>query len=158
MFQKAFLLLIMTVSLSAQAQNLLKERIWKVSPRKKSIYFEKGVFHFPGHANPARLNAVRHSYTQRLGYERVVLDFNTPNLPKVYGFIDRSQNKVYVNLIGTQLKPSVGSFGKSKFVKSLNFYPIDNTALSLELALKNPSSVDVFYLENPGRLVLDIRR
>jgi hypothetical protein len=38
-----FTLLFFSVS-ALFAQNLLKERIWKISDRKRSIYFDKGVF------------------------------------------------------------------------------------------------------------------
>ena len=45
----------------------------------------------------------------------------------------------------------------SKFVKSIDFISVDDKNLTMELSLKGKASFDIFYLENPGRLVIDIR-
>ena len=140
------------------AQDLLGERIRRITSRKKSIYLDKGIFHNGGPTVQSTLKTVRHNYNKRLGYERIVFDFKTPKIPKVYGHINSSNKNLYVDLFDTQIEKTVGSFGKTQFVDSINFFPISRDTLSVELKFKEKVSVDIFYLENPGRLVIDIKR
>ena len=100
---------------------------------------------------------VRHHYSQKNGYERVVFDFGSDKLPKVYGYISSSEKKLYLDLFDTKLLESFSSLGKNKFVESVNFFPIQTDSLSVEVLFKKNVSLDVFYLESPARLVVDIR-
>jgi len=153
-----FLLIIFAFMIPlGNAQNLLKERIWKIPPRKKSIYLDQGVFHGPVSTSKSRLEKVRHSFTKKNGYERVVFDFNTNEIPKIYGHLSSNDGKLYFDLFNTTINSKIGSFGTSKFVKDLNFYPITEDTLSVEVKLKQKANVDIFYLENPGRMVVDIK-
>jgi hypothetical protein len=140
------------------AQDLLGERIRRITSRKKSIYLDKGIFHNGGPTVQSNLKTVRHNYNKRLGYERIVFDFKTAKIPKVYGHINSPSKNLYVDLFDTQIDKNVGSFGKTQFVDSINFFPISRDTLSVELKFKEKVSVDIFYLENPGRLVIDIKR
>lgn len=140
-----------------RAQNLLKERIWKITSKKKSIYLDQGVFHGPANTVTSRLEAVRHSYVKKNGYERIVFDFNTKEIPKVYGHVSSSESKIYLDLFSTGINPKLASLGNSKFVKDLVFFPVTEETLSVELKLKQKANVDIFYLENPGRVVVDIK-
>lgn len=151
------ILLLLSFSVSALGQDLLGERIRRITSRKKSIYLDKGIFHNGGPTVTSILKAVRHNYNKSLGYERIVFDFKTKNIPKVYGHINSGNKNLYVDLFDTQLIKSINSFGKTKYVDSINFFPISKETLSVELKFKEKVSVDIFYLDNPGRLVIDIK-
>ncbi|MBT3584780.1 MAG: hypothetical protein HN509_07725 [Halobacteriovoraceae bacterium] len=142
---------------NAYSQDLLEERIRRISPRKKSIFLSRGIFHNGGPKVKSILGAVRHSYSKRQGFERVVFDFKTKKIPRVYGHIAGKGRKLYLDLFDTRMKSSIASFGNSKYVDAINFYPISDDSLSVELNFKEGVNVDMFYLENPGRFVIDIK-
>jgi hypothetical protein len=150
-----FLLCLLTVS-SVLAQNLMEERIWKVAPRKKSIFLDAGVFHFNSELKASSVTAVRNSAVNGRGYERVVVDFNTPSVPKLYGHITANK-KLSIDFFDTSIETSQPQLKNSKFVKSIDFITVDGKTLTMEMNLKGKSSFDVFYLTDPGRLVIDIR-
>lgn len=155
---KVFLFLsIVAFSGTVLAQNLLNTRMWKLSPRKKSLYVDSGVFSHSGASRKTTLNAIRHAYNKSLGYERIVFDFNSDNVPNIYGMISKQNNKLYLDLKNTAIHSNIDSFGNSRFVSKIDFFPITPDVLPVELKLKNSSSYDVFYLKNPGRLVIDIK-
>lgn len=155
---KSILLIIISVlSTQAFSQNLLNERIRKLSGRKKSIYLDQGIFHSGDAKTQARLKAVRHSFSKRNGYERLVMDFDGKLTPKIYGYISKNQKKIYMDLFNTNINPQIGSFGKSKFVNALNFFKFSDDSTSVEINLKKVASVDIFNLTNPGRIVIDIK-
>lgn len=104
-----------------------------------------------------RLKAIRHNYNAKLGYERLVFDFHEKKIPRIYGYLENSGQKLYIDFFNTKLTKTPGSFGNSRFVAGLNFFPILKENLSAEVTLKRRSSIDVFYLSNPGRLVIDIK-
>lgn len=140
-----------------QAQNLLDERIRRVSPRKRSIYLDSGIFHNGGPKRNSKLKAIRHNFSSKRGYERLVFDFTSAELPRIYGFISSSEKKLYLDLFETDLPEALSSFGDSKYVESVNFFPIQKDTLSVEVLFKKNITLDVFYLSNPGRLVIDIK-
>ncbi len=140
---------------SALAQNLMDERIWKVSPRKKSIFLDSGVFHMNSEVKSS-ITGVRNSALNGRGYERVVIDFNTPIVPKLYGHITANR-KLSVDFFDTSIQTAQPQMKNSKFVKAIDFITVDGKTITMEVALKGKSSFDIFYLENPGRLVIDIR-
>ena len=156
-FTWSFFVLIGLLFSQAHAQNLLKERIWKIEGRKKSIFLEQGVFHSGTSRKKTVLKSVRHFFSKKNGQERVVFDFSTNPIPKIYGHISQNGKKLYIDLFDTGIKDNVPSVGTSKFVKEVKFYPISNESLSVELDLKSSSKFDIFYLENHARLVIDIR-
>jgi len=140
------------------AQNLLQERIRRISPRKKSVYLDTGIFHNGGAKLASKLKAVRHSFSGSRGYERVVFDFSTNQLPRIYGYISRNENKLYLDLFKTEVPAVLNSFGDSKFVKELLLFPIQSDTLSVEVNFKSKVTLDIFYLTKPGRLVIDIKK
>ena len=152
--QICFLLL---VSFPIMAQNLMEERIWKVSSRKKSIFLDSGVFHYNSDLKSSSIKGVRGSAVDGRGYERVVIDFTTPSIPKVYGHISAKDNKVNIDFFDTSVATTQPQLSNSKFVKSIDFINVDGKTTTMQLTSKDKSSFDVFYLENPGRLVIDIR-
>lgn len=150
-----FLLFILTTATS-MAQSLMEERIWKVAARKKSIFLDSGVFHVNSELKSASIVGMRNSVVAGRGYERVVVDFNTPTVPKIYGHISANK-KLSVDFFETTISASQPQVKNSKFVQAIDFITVDGKTITMEIALKGKSSFDVFYLENPGRLVIDIR-
>lgn len=151
-----FLLLCLLTATSVLAQNLMEERIWKVSPRKKSIFLDAGVFHMNSDLKSASITGVRNSAVNGRGYERVVVDFNTASVPKLYGHITANK-KVSIDFFDTSIQTSQPNMKNSKFVKAIDFISVDGKTMTMEMSLKGKSSFDIFYLTDPGRLVIDIR-
>lgn len=151
------ILVLSSLSLDVFSQDLLGERIRRITSRKKSIYLDKGIFHNGGPTVRSTLKAVRHNFNKANGYERIVFDFKTNKIPKVYGHINSRNKNLYVDLFDTQIKKTFDSFGRTKFVEAIKFFPISRETLSVELKFKEKVSVDIFYLDNPGRLVIDIK-
>lgn len=152
-----FFLLSLFFCFEAFSQNLMEERIWKISNRKKSIFLDSGVFHYNSTLRNTSVTAVRNSVVAGRGYERVVIDFNTQTVPKIYGHISGKDKKISIDLFETSVSTTQPKLKNSQFVKSIDFISVDNKTVTLELNLKSKASFDVFYLENPGRLVIDIR-
>lgn len=150
-----FLLCLLAVT-PVLAQNLMEERIWKVSPRKKSIFLDSGVFHLNSNVKSSSITAVRNSAVNGRGYERVVVDFSSPSVPKLYGHIT-ADKKISVDFFDTAISTNQPKLKNSKYVKAIDFISVDGKTMTMELTLKGKSSFDIFYLENPGRLVIDIR-
>lgn len=142
---------------STFSQDLMSERIRKVVGKKRSVYFKKGIFYSTSSKIESTLKAIRHSFVAVRGYERIVFDFSASKAPKVYGYFSDDMKKIYIDFFDAKLGSSIGSFGNSKFVDKIDFYPVGDNSLSTEIRLKNESSIDVFYLDKPGRLVIDIK-
>ena len=76
--KKSILIFVSLVfAFSTFSQNLMTERIRKVGGKKRSIYFNKGIFYSTSGKVETILKAVRHSYVAKRGYERLVFDFGT---------------------------------------------------------------------------------
>lgn len=153
---KLISLLILLVGYSAFAQNLTEERIWKLGSKKKSIYLSSGVFHQNTGSNAA-IASIRSSSAGQQGYERIVIDFAGTSIPKLYGHISESEKKISVDFFQTSVNPQLKSLTNTKYVKSVDFLAIDKDQVTMEINLKNKYNYDVFYLESPGRLVIDVR-
>jgi hypothetical protein len=150
-------IVLLLFSLNAFSQNLMEERIWKISSQKRSVFLDNGVFHHVGTQVPSSLNQIRSSFVQGRGYERVVLDFSTPVIPKLYGHISKDLKKVSLDLFSTKINPSLSALENTKYINKVNVLVLDDANITLEFELKEKLSFDIFYLENPGRLVIDIR-
>lgn len=140
------------------AQNLNSQRIWKISSKKRSIFLDKGVFHSEANAKNIQLSGIRNSYVSSRGYERVVFDFSSEKTPRIYGHISKENKKIYLDFFDTSLNKELTSIKEVKYVKSVDFYNIDKNQLSVELSFNSNVSFDVFYLENPARLVIDVKK
>lgn len=139
------------------AQNLLEERIRKVTTRKRSVFLDSGIFHNGTAKVKSQLKAIRHSFSKSQGYERLVFDFVSDEVPRIYGHIAGKEKKIYIDFFNTKMIDNVGSFGNSKFVESINFFPLSRDSLSVEVQFKKSVTVDLFYLKSPGRFVVDIK-
>jgi hypothetical protein len=102
------------------------------------------------------ITGVRNSAVNGRGYERVVIDFSSPGVPKLYGHITANK-KLSVDFFDTAIQTSQPNMKNSKYVKAVDFITVDGKTITMEMSLKGKSSFDIFYLENPGRLVIDIR-
>jgi len=154
------LLLLLSIVISSQsvAQNLNAQRIWKISSKKRSIFLDKGVFHLDESKGTNELKGIRNSFFKSRGYERVVFDFEGSSPPRLYGHISKEKKKIYIDFFNTKLNKSMSSISKIKFVSSVDFFTIDKNNLSVEVNLDGRVSYDIFYLTNPGRLVIDIQK
>ncbi len=153
-----FLLVLSFFVQNVFAQNLMEERIRKIGGAKKGVYFEKGIFHNGKTFKETNLKAIRHSYSSKTSSERVVLDFETNQVPRIYGYMTGAQKRIYLDLFDTKIKKEVSSFGTSHFVENIDFFDTSKESLSLEISLKESVSAEVFYLETPGRLVIDLKK
>ena len=153
-----FLILVQSVfSFNLSAQDLMKERIRKLSNNKTSIYIEKGIFHNGGVKQESVLKSIRQSYNPKQGFGRIVIDFSTNQIPKVYGHISSQDKKLYIDFFDTTISKDLQDIGNTRFVEKVNFFPIESNYLSMEMKLKTKVTADIFYLENPGRLVIDLK-
>ncbi len=158
MKKQYFLPIFFFFSTLAMAQNLMNERIRKIEGRKKSVFLKKGIFHNGEVKNASKLKLIRQHYASSDGYERVVFDFETDQVPRIYGHIDGEAKKIYIDLFDTKLNSAVQhSFGQSKYIRSIDFFPITKSSLSVEINFKEKISADIFYLDSPGRFVVDVR-
>jgi hypothetical protein len=152
-----FVLIILCLSQSVFGQDLLKERIRKLSSNKTSIYVEKGIFHNGGVKLQSSLTSLRQSYNPKQGFERIVIDFSTNQVPKIYGHISSEDRKMYLDLFDTTLSKDLKTVASTRFIEKINFFPIEENHLSIDMRLKNKVIADIFFLENPGRLVIDLK-
>jgi len=142
---------------SVFGQDLLKERIRKLSSNKTSIYIDKGIFHNGGVKLESNLGSIRQSYNPKQGFERIVFDFSTSQIPKVYGHMNSDERKIYIDLFDTNLSKDFKTVATTRFVEKVNFFPIEKGHISIDLKLKAKVIADIFFLENPGRLVIDLK-
>ena len=142
---------------SSYAQDLFKERIRKLSNNKTSIYIEKGIFHNGGVKITSSLKSLRQSYNPKQGFERIVIDFSTNQIPKIYGHISSDEKKMYLDIFETNLAKDLKTVASTRYIEKINFFPIESNHLSIDMKLKNKVSADIFFLENPGRLVIDLK-
>ncbi|MFZ4713055.1 MAG: hypothetical protein ACOYL6_05070 [Bacteriovoracaceae bacterium] len=153
-----FFIYLIVFTSSIWAQGLSNERIWKIGNRKKGIYQDRGVFHSGVEGTPGVLLSVRHSMNKEIQAERIVLDFSGEKIPRVYGHISPTGDKIYIDLFSTTMNTTSSFDGKGEYLKTVEFYPISKDILSLELGFKHKVTADVFFLEAPGRFVIDIKK
>jgi hypothetical protein len=141
----------------AFSQDLLKERIRKLSNKKTSIYIESGIFHNGGAKGEGLIKGVRQFYNPKQGFERIVIDLAGAEIPKVYGNINSIEKKLYIDFFDTKLDKELKTVSSTRYIEKINFFPIEPAMLSLEMKLKAKVSADIFFLDNPGRLVIDLK-
>lgn len=153
----ALVLTIFCLSQTVFGQDLLKERIRKLSSNKTSIYVEKGIFHNGGVKVQSTLKSVRQSYNPKQGFERIVIDFSSNQVPKIYGHISSEDRRLYLDLFDTTLAKDFKTIASTRYIEKINFFPIEENHLSADVKLKAKVIADIFFLENPGRLVIDLK-
>ncbi len=140
------------------AQDLMKERIRKLTDSKTSIYIEKGIFHNGAVKLESELKSIRQSFNAKEAYELIVFDFSGGSVPKVYGHFNSADKKISLDLFLTNLSNDLKTITKTKYVEKIHFFPIEKDHVSVELKLSSAVNMDVFYLENPARLVIDLKK
>ena len=155
--KRFFILILLVCCGSALSQNLTEERIRKIVSHKRSIFLNGGIFHGGEFSGDSTQKAVRHGYDSTISQERVVFDFATEHPPKFYGYIDGDNKKMYIDFYNTKLMGETKSFGNSRYVEGIDFFPITRDSLSVEVHFKESISVDIFYLASPGRFVVDVK-
>lgn len=152
-----FILIQILFASNLSAQDLMKERIRKLSSNKTSIYIEKGIFHNGGVKQTSVLKSIRQSFNPKQGFERIVMDFNSNQVPKIYGHISAMDKRLYIDLFDTTIARDLQSIASTRYIEKINFFPIESDHLSMEIKLKSKVTADIFYLESPGRLVIDLK-
>lgn len=156
--QITYFLTLFILASTVVAQDLQNERIRSISARKRSIYLDRGIFHNGSQSQTSSLKGIRYNHSPQLGYERVVFDFTTDKVPRIYGHISSVDKKITMDFFDTKLESTLASSGESKYVENVNFFPITDESLSVEINLKENATVDIFYLESPARFVIDIKK
>lgn len=151
-------LFLLTFLQLSQAQNLFDLAIRKIEPQKKSIYFTDGVYHLTQGEQASKLINIRHSYSARRGYERLVMDFGGSSVPKIYGYLSNKNKKIFLDFFNSSFSPTIPDLANVHMIKGIDFFTIDNNNFSCEINFKQRASFEIFYLENPGRLVIDIKK
>jgi hypothetical protein len=142
-----------------EGQDLLNTRIRMIKGRKRAIYFDQGIFHSDGNKRQlTSLVKIRNAYVKSRGYERIVFEFSGQEVPAVYGSISSKNKKINLDFFNTSLKKGIESVSANKYLKSVNFYLIDSDVLSVEISFKHAIVSDIFYLKNPARLVIDVKK
>ena len=89
-------------------------------------------------------------------YKKIVIDFNTPSIPKIYNHISSQTQKLSIDLFDTKITTTQPQLKNSKFIKNIDFININNKTLTMDIALKSKTNFNIFYLPNPKKLVIDI--
>lgn len=152
----SFLFVIFMIS-PLLAQDLTGERIRKVISKKTSIYFDRGIFHNGSFKNATSLKGIRHSYKAKDGSERIVFDFDGDKPPRFYGHVSGKDKIISIDFFDTKLPAKLNAYGSGHFIEGINFFPIDNESVPIELHFKKNFVADIFTLESKGRLVIDVR-
>ena len=143
------------------SQNVLKENTWVLAGAKKNVYFEQGIFRLSNvnsSSEPVLLENVRTHYNKGTKQERIVIDFTGKTLANLYGSIIPGKKKITLDLMNVTKAPSLPASIQGKFLKSVDIYLIEPKLMSLELSFDSVYSFEIFYLLNPSRLVIDVKR
>ena len=172
-FSKTTLLIIISLSGNAFAnkkstkkaihKNLVdvvnNENIWQIVKDKKNTYYNRGIFHFPSKGVNNRSSLKKISQGVGKGFERLVFAFrekDEKNFPRVYGYISK-ENKIYIDFYNLWVPKQKFKIKKHKFVRSIDFFILDNEKVSVEVNLSRNAEIEVFYLTNDNRLVIDFK-
>ncbi len=139
-------------------QNLNQEKANKIEGRKTGVYVQEGVFYKGGSMIKSAIQSIRRSGDSAKNQERVVIDFSTANTPQIYSYLSDSEKILYIDFFNTEIKDKKPELVNSTFVESVIFYPWKDNSLSMEIKLKEKVFCDLFYLESPGRMVIDMRK
>jgi hypothetical protein len=145
----------------ASSQNVLKENSWIISGAKKNVYFEQGIFRFSGDPAaqvPAVLQNLRTHFNKNTKQERIVIDLTGTSMVGLYGSILPGKKKITLDLMQVSKGDSLPVATKGKYLQSIDIYIIEPKLLTLELNFDAVYSFEIFYLLNPLRVVIDVKR
>ena len=132
--------------------------IREIHKTKKSVYVEHAIFQAGLDGVKGEVSALRHARNSQRGFERLVLDFKGEKLPETYVFVSSKDGKLNIDLSSTSLRPTVRPHIKSNMIKEVNFFPLANDILSMEVYVDKNIYVEVFQLSSPTRLVIDLKK
>jgi len=124
---------------------------------KKNIYVEHAIYQSGEDSSSAKLSSLRHSNNSSRGFERIVLDFKG-KLPETYVFVSSKDGKINIDLSNTKLQRTVKPTIKSNLIREVNFFPLANNILSMEIFIDKKVYAEVFQLKSPTRLVIDLKK
>lgn len=150
---KMIISLMFIISVNAYSQNLNNIKIRNIEDKKTSVYVNEGIFHHRAKKQKTTLKKIRQNFTAKRGYERIVFDFATQEIPNIYGHIDSDGHKITFDMMFTEVKSGINAFGKKEFVKSVDFFPVSKDTVSVEIVLSKKVKTEVFRL--PSKLVFD---
>lgn len=156
--KKIISIIFIVLSANIFAQDLLKQRVINLKGRKSSIYSDGGSFFHKSTLKGSKIKGIRSFYSDTRGFERIVLDLDTPLIPSIYGFIDNSKNKLYIDVLNSEASKSFTQQLSGQFLKSVDVLGLDKANTALELNFKGSYTFDVFFLSSPGRLVIDVKK
>lgn len=144
--------------ISIGAQDLAKMSVFEIKKDKAQRYKLEGVFRQKNNSvKMAQIVDIRKSFNPECICERVVFDFKT-SLPKeIYLVLSAKHKRIFMDLMATNTDKYFNPFAKSKKVTDIKYYKLDSEKLSVEMGLKDQSKIEVFTLDNPSRLVIDIK-
>lgn len=142
------------------SQNLLKENSWVVDGNKKNVYFDQGIFRLsrPAPKVPPQLTNIRSHFNKKTKQERIVLDFTGDEVPSLYGNISPAKKKLALDVLQAEKSESFPTTIKGKLLQSVDVYIIEPKLMTLEFNFDNSYSFEIFYLQNPTRVVIDVKR
>lgn len=160
MQQLLSLILFLILSQNAFSQNVLKENTWVLNGSKKNIYFEQGIFRLSGtNSNaPVVLQNIRSHYNKNTKQERIVIDLTGNSLINLYGSVLPTKKKITLDLMQVAKSDNLPAATKGKYLQSVDIYIIEPKLMSLELNFDAVYSFEIFYLLNPMRVVIDVKR
>jgi len=110
-------------------------------------------------SDKCELRQLRHSSLQSRDFERIVFDFNEFNFPqKVYVLNSSKFKRVFIDFSGCETQLEELKIKGSKIIIGSSFYELGKGNLSIELELNKMKKSEIFYLKNPSRLVIDIKK
>ena len=139
----------------AQGQNLFDQQIRKIPTEKRSVFFDSGIFHNGNPKIQSSLKGIRTSYSNDLNRERLVFDFTTETIPRVYAFLAPENNRLFLHFFNSQL--TFDPVFSGVHMQRANIFLFQPDEIPLELLFKDKVSIDIFQLAYPGRLVIDIK-
>ena len=139
-------------------QNLNQEKAIKLADKKNPFYKNQGIFYKSGPNINSSIQSIRRSWDPKKSEERVVIDFSTTDSPRIYGYLSESEKILYLDFFNTEIKDKNPTLANSNFVDSINIYQWKDNKISMEVKFKERVFCDLFYLDTPGRLVIDMRK
>ena len=154
---KAILISIITLLFSFEIFAITGMKINPVPPTKKNVFALEGIFQGGDLKTKSVLKKLRFSASKR-NLERVVFDFGSKGLPETYIYLSSKEGKINLDFGRSKLKSPIKPFFSSDIVKEVNFFPLAEQTLAAEIFIKKNVPVEVFYLKNPTRLVIDFKK
>ncbi len=157
------LFLLFSIFNSESFAGLMDQRIWKMSDHKRAVYLDTGIFHSGNGVDSAakienELKHMRNSYDAARGYERLVFELSGSVLPFVYGQVSAEGSSLTLDIRGAVLKKDFKPLKRTQYISQIDLYHFGDDFLSTELRFNGDLSFDIFYLESPTRIVIDIKK